>query len=196
MEAGGHASTLEAVWGTKAAAKKEPDRTSPTTHTLHVWNKVRRANHISPSPSPMIPLTNNRSVGGGLTARAWGILGEQEQDYVPFRNVLDDTNLKPLSELTNTQTPTPQQSFRYTQLRHFYHSFRDRAAVHRALTPFEKLCLTNTSIGRAISYLYQYIFTGDRTEMLTFKMQWEHITDHEFTPNQWEKILILHHKSS
>ncbi|CAH2327960.1 Hypothetical predicted protein [Pelobates cultripes] len=68
----------------------------------------------------MTPLTNNRLIGGGLTSRAWGFLGTQE--FIPIHNVLDDTGLKPLLELTDKPTLTHLHSFRYMQLQYFYNS--------------------------------------------------------------------------
>ncbi|CAH2293735.1 Hypothetical predicted protein [Pelobates cultripes] len=56
-------------------ALEQRDRKSPVNQTLKTWWAIREVTHLSPTPSPLIPLTYNRNLGGGLPPRAWSFLG-------------------------------------------------------------------------------------------------------------------------
>ncbi|CAH2320584.1 Hypothetical predicted protein [Pelobates cultripes] len=141
-----------AVWHLKRPAQADLDPTSTVAQTLKTWDSIRGAPHLSPTLSPLIRMQHNPHIGSGLPPPSWEFIGGG--DSLPIRKLLNNMGMTPLLELTECNPPSSLQTFRYAQIKYFYHQLPNRDALHHDLTWFEGLCNGTTNL------IYQHLLVG------------------------------------
>uniref|UniRef100_A0A8C5M2P2 Reverse transcriptase domain-containing protein n=1 Tax=Leptobrachium leishanense TaxID=445787 RepID=A0A8C5M2P2_9ANUR len=165
-----------------------PSRRAPTVGcTLRYWLRARPLFALSPSPSPLLPLSHNPALLGGVSAAVR--LRFTTSSCLRAHHLFADGQWIPLGG-GETPAPTFAESFNYAQLRSFLCSLPDRSGLLRQLTQFEKYCVMGIALTRSLSTLYSML-QAFSAELPSFVGRWDNMLGDNLPEKHWTKTFYF-----
>ncbi|CAH2249466.1 Hypothetical predicted protein, partial [Pelobates cultripes] len=165
------------------------------TPTLKEWHRLRQNKHISPHPSPLLPITGNPNFPPGLQPEAFRTF-ENLQGHLHLNEVINENGILPLTAIVRTPTHSIMQKFRYVQLSHYIQRQPDLRQGCRPLTTFESLATSRTLQKKHITTFYNLLQAQDNEQLPTYTKTWENDLGITLTQSEWGKIFTNIFKSS
>ncbi|CAH2301475.1 Hypothetical predicted protein, partial [Pelobates cultripes] len=162
--------------------------------TLKVWCGIRYSQQLTSSPNPLMPVTHNPRLAGGLSPGDLRNFGATDWTYL--HQWCNGPSLKSLAALLQDRGPSVLDNFRYYQLTTYVTSLAGKAHLHRPLSHFEQLCVARQHLIHGISQLYSMLQSGGDQSPLGFTIRWEMEAGVELSTSDWQKIFQLTHRGT